>query len=161
MFTGKRRTALRSLGSRLPLKNLAKVEPLLLLQMVIDLSQVLHGTVAQPEAVARALVRDGQQRLRALRLAAPHVNLSLGRILLWISSKDPSDDCLVEEDGAFEAALEMCLGLVLQWLSRGDAPLRPQARPLPPRCSCFSEGRFSFRPFPSHLLFRTRSCPIA
>lgn len=161
MFSlGKKKAALRALGRRVPLKALPNVQPILLLQMVIGLSQTLNGAVAQPEAVARALITDGQQRLRALRRAAPNLDLSLSRLLRKICSSEMSEDDLSDEESAVQAMLEVCLGLMLHWLSKkkdrpyADAPSTGGKRVLLADASSM--------PHPSlYLLFRARSCLIS
>jgi len=155
----KRKEALRALGRRVPLKGLPNVQPIMLLQMMIGLSQALNGGSARPEAVARALVLDGQQRLRALRKAAPHLDLSLGRLLSKICSSETSDDHLSDEESAVQAMLELCLGLMLRWLSKGDDRLhaKPAGVVRVLGCDILLFPRYSSY----HPLFRARSCLIS
>jgi hypothetical protein len=156
----RRKAALRALGEKVPLKGLPDVRPLLLLQMVMGLSQILNGGAAQYRAVARALVRDGEQRLRELGKAAPHIELSLGRLLSRICSSEMSDDDLSDEESAAQAVLEMCLGLMLHWLSRRDDRSYPHV-------TLGEGGRLFALDVPSHPrsslhpLFRARSCLIS
>lgn len=156
----KRKEALRSLKRRVPLKALPNVQPIMLLQMVIGLSQVLNGGAAQPEAVARVLVLDGQQRLRALRKAAPHLDLSLSRLLSRIRSSETSNDRLSDEESAVQAMLEVCLGLMLRWLSKRDPHSHARARAVGTYVPCL---HILISPCYSsyHPLFRARSCLIS
>ena len=157
---GKRKAALRAWGQKVPLKALPHVQPVFLLQMLIGLSQVLNGG-AHPEVLASALILDGQQRLRKLCKIAPHLDLSLQCLLSRIRPPEMVEEQLSDEESAFQAVLEMCLGLLLRWLSRvGDR--------FCPRVSSFAASRslpFDVLPL-SHssvhlLLFRARSCLIS
>lgn len=145
----------------MPLQVWPKVEPLLLLKLVVDLSQVLDGAVAQPEAVARAMIRDGRQRMRALRLGAPNLDISFSRILTWISSESTAHEHLGDDEDALQALLEMCLGLVLRWLSRRREPSQVQPSPLSSGAFRFSERRWLLCFFSLHRRSRARSCLIA
>ena len=156
----KRRNPLRVLGEKVPLKALPDVQPLLLLQMVMGLSQILNGGAAQSRSVARSLIRDGEQRLRALGKAAPHIDLSLGRLLSRMCSSEMRGEDLSDEECAAQAVLEMCLGLMLHWLSRWEDRSYPHVAldrgkrlfpvgVLSPPCSFF------------HPLSRARSCLIS
>lgn len=162
MFSlGKNTVDLRALRRKVPLKALSHVQPIVLLQMVVGLSQALNGNAAQPEAAARALILDGQQRLRRLRAAAPDLDLSLGGLLRKICANETPEAHLSEEASAVQAMLEMCLGLMLRWLSKRD----DQSFTPPPDVGV---GLLSFAEFlllphissPDHL-FRARSCPIS
>jgi hypothetical protein len=129
--------------------------------MLIGLSQVLNGSAAKPEALARALILDGQERLRALRKAAPHLDLSLDRLLSRICSNETMDEQLSEEESAIQAVLEMYLGLILRWLSKSDDWAGPRTssvvvKPLPPLDVLLMSLSSS-----PHLLFRARSCLIS
>lgn len=152
---------LRALRRKVPLKALSHVQPIVMLQMVVGFSQVLNGNAAQPEAVARALILDGQQRLRMLREAAPHLDLSLGGLLRRIRANETSEEHLSEETSAVQALLEMCLGLMLRWLSRRD----DQTYTTPPDTGIgpFSFSELLLLPYLSSpdRLFRARSCPIS
>lgn len=162
MFSlGKKSVDLRALRRKVPLKALSGVQPIVLLQMAVGFSQALNGNAAQPEAVARALILDGQQRLHALREAAPQLDLSLGGLLRKICANETSSEHLAEEAVAVQALLEMCLGMMLRWLSRqddqSDAPSPDIAvGPL----SYSGLQLLPYLSFPDHL-FRARSCPIS
>jgi hypothetical protein len=111
-------SSLCALGRRVPLKALHQLLPVFVLQTLIGLSQTLNGSAGQLETMAHALIADGQQRLRVLRDAAPHLHLSLEHLLEMVASKDSHRDHLPEEERAIQAMLEMCMGLILHWLSR-------------------------------------------
>lgn len=162
MFSwGKRKAALRALGRKVPVKALPDVRSLFLLQMVIGLSEALNGSAAQMETVARALMLDGQQRLHALRKAAPHLDLSLDRLLSTIRSHETPDDPLSPEESAVQAMFEVCLGLMLRWLSKRDDYLCPQASSITARrVFSFDVPLPSCDSFSQHL-FRARSCLIS
>lgn len=157
MSTAECKAVLRALGCKVSLRGLPKVQPVLLLQVVMGLSQVLNGAVAQPESVAQTLIADAHRRLLALRGAAPHLDLSFRRMLAWVCSHDDPDDELVEEEGALQAVLEMCLGLMLHWLSRRYGPSHPKSSSLCRRDLGLSGSILPPCLFSSHLLFRARS----
>jgi len=158
----KKKASLRALGRKVPLKALSHVQPIFLLQMLIGLSQVLNGGGARPEALARALILDGQQRLRRIRKAAPHLDLSLEHLLSRIRPSETRDERLSDEESAVQAMLEMCLGLMLRWLSKAADQSYPHpsssivVRRLP---SADMTPPFCFSSL--HLLFRARSCLIS
>jgi hypothetical protein len=155
------KAALRALGQKVPLKALPHIQPIFLLQTLIGLSQVLNGGAAQPEALARALILDGQQRLRRLREVAPHLDLSLEHLLERIRSSDKGDEHLSDEESAVQAMLEMCLGLMLRWLSKVDDPAYACPSSIVVRRLLSHDAHrpycFSFLP----PLFRARSCLIS
>ena len=156
-----RKNALRALAGMVSLDALPRVQPMLLLQVLIGLPQAVNEGAAQSEAVARTLILDGQQRLRKLRRAAPHLDLSLARLLDGIRSDPSADERLSEEESAVQAVLEMCLGLMLRWLSRVDDQSRRHAesvilKPLP-----LSEIPFLPLSSPRESLSRARSCLIS
>jgi len=156
-----RRTAsLQALRRKVPLDALPHVQPMFLLQMLIGFSQILNGGAARSEALARTLILDGQQRLCRLREVAPHLDLSLVPLLEKIRPSETGDEPFSDEERAVQAMLEMCLGLVLHWLSKRDDEFCPcvfsiVVKRLPVLdvvlASCFSS---------LHLLFRARSCLI-
>jgi hypothetical protein len=84
----------------------------------MGLSQTLNGSAAQVERLARALIVDGEQRLRRLRDAAPRLHLSLEPLLERVRSRDNCCENLSEEESVVQAMLQMLLGLMLQWLSK-------------------------------------------
>jgi hypothetical protein len=150
--------SLCALGRKIPLKGLPQVQPILLLQVLIGLSQSLNSSAAELEALARALIMDGQQRLRMLRDAAPHLHLPLQQLLEMVRSKDNNTEHLSKEESAVQAMLEMCLGLMLQWLSKRNYRSYPAV-------SCIAWKEFLPLNVPSCyvpllLPLRIRACPI-
>lgn len=156
----RRKGSLRALRRKVPLHALPRVQPTFLLQMLIGLSQVVNGGAAKSEAVARALILDGQQRLRRLQEVAPHLDLSLAHVLEKIRPNDIVDEHPSDEETAVQAMLEMCLGLLLRWLSGAPAPFHRRASPFLARCLPVLDVSFSPRFSSLHLLFRARSCLI-
>lgn len=127
MFSGNQqgRFSLPSLRRRVSLTKLPQLQPVFLLQTMVAFSQALNGSAAHAEAVARGLMLDGQRRLNGLCDAAPHLSLSLEQALRMARSTDANDDGLSAEESAAQALFEVCLGLVLQWLSRAGQQPRP------------------------------------
>ena len=158
---GKKGGALKALGRKVPLKTLSQVQPVVLLRMLVGLSQILNGGAAQAEGAARALILDGQRRLRALGRAAPHLDLSLSRLLGSILSDETPDDRLPEEESAFRAVLEMCLGLMLRWIYRRDDRPQAVASSVPVECTQSFDLPWPSFPFSPLLLFRVRSCLVS
>jgi len=152
---------LRTLGERVPLGKLSQVQPIVLLQMVVGFSQLLGGGAVQSEEMARALILDGQQRLRALRRAAPHLDLSLPRLLSRMCSDQSSKRRVSQEDRAVEAVLEMCIGFLLRWLSKSDANTYTGSTSSSKRRPPFVRARTSSQLTSRHLPFRARSCLIS
>lgn len=155
---GKRKASLRALRRKVPLPALPQVQPMFLMQMLIGLSQVLNGTAAKPEALARALILDGQQRLRKLRDATPHLDLSFVPLLDRIRPSETVDEHLSDEQDAVQAMVEMCLGLLLHWLSKGNDPPYHQASSIRMKHLPSLDVLFFSRFSDLHLLFRARSC---
>ncbi len=111
---------LQALQSSLTAETLARLQPILLLQILIGFSQSLNGGVAQSETLARTLLLDGRQRLQKMLASAPRLNLPLERVLEIIHATDEDDQANTAEENAIQALVEMCLGLMLQWLSQED-----------------------------------------
>lgn len=155
----KSRFLLRSLGRKVSLKGLPHVEPILLLQILIGVSQALNGSAAHAESVARALILDGQRRLSGLRKAAPHLSLSLDQLLKIARSDEGKSDDLSAEENVVRALLEVCLGLMLQWLSKRNRQSHPSLRSAPSRFFLFFD--IPFPPSPLILPLRARACPIS
>jgi hypothetical protein len=152
---------LRTLGRKVSLKGLPHLQPVFLLQILVGVSQALNGGAAQVETLARALVLDGQRRLTELRNAAPHVTLSLEQLLKVACADTRDEEALSAEESAVQALLEMCLGLMLQLLSkrhRWSCPAPCANRSI--RLFCFNV-RFSFVALPLILPLRARACPIS
>lgn len=151
-------SSLQALRRKAGVEALARLRPLLLLQILISLSQSLSGQIANPQAIARVLLLDGQQRLNKLLDAAPRLEfpLDLERVL---EARLSDGDDSTPEGNAVQALIELCLGLMLQWLHKDDhSPYIPP--PLPEGRLIFSSYIFAI---PSFLLLqppRTRACPI-
>ncbi len=157
----KKKAALLALGRKVPLKALPHVQPIFLLQVLIGLSQILNGGAANSEALARALILDGQQRLRKLREAAPHLDLSLAHLLNGIHPTQTADEDPSDEESAVQAMLEVCLGLVLRWLSKADDQSYPYASSIAVKRLPSFDVPLSSYPSCLHFLFRARSCLIS
>jgi hypothetical protein len=157
----KSRFLLRTLGRKVSLKGLPHVQPLFLLQILIGVSQALNGSAAHAEALARALVLDGRRRLSGLRHAAPHLNLSLDQLLRMARSDERSNDDLSAEESATRALLEVCLGLMLRWLSKRNRPSHPSMSCGPSRCSFSVDIPFPLTFFSLILPLRARACPTS
>jgi hypothetical protein len=153
---------LRTLGRKVSLKGLPHLQPVFLLQILIGVSQALNGGAAQAETLARALVLDGQRRLSELRNAAPHVSLSLEQLLKVARADKRDEEDLSAEESAVRALLEVCLGLMLQLLSKGHRRSRPSFSSTPLNCLfCFrSNSHFPLVASSLILPLRARACPI-
>jgi hypothetical protein len=151
---------LRTLGRKVSLKGLPHLQPVFLLQILVGVSQALNGGAAQAEALARALVLDGQRRLSELRNAAPHVNLSLEQLVKVARAEKCDEEDLSAEESAVQALLEVCLGLMLQLLSKRSHRSRLSLYCTPSTCLFFFSTRFPFVAFPLILPLRARARPI-
>jgi hypothetical protein len=143
-----------------PLKVLPEVQPIFLLQALIGFSQTLNGSASQLEALARALIMDGQQRLRRLRDAAPHLHLPFEELLEMVRSKDHNREDLSDEESAVQAMLEMFLGLMLQWLSRANCCVYPAVSSLTWKLILPADAPFPPCSLRLLLPLRVRACPI-
>jgi hypothetical protein len=150
---GKRTTgpSLHALRRKVTPEILAHLQPLLLLQMLMGVSQAVHGSLSRSQALARTLLLNGQQRLGDLLAAAPRLHLPIEQVL-DIGRSDGAEH--TPEETAAQALLELCLGLMLQWTAQDGR--RRCATALPSRRqrtmpSCFLS-------FPSSRPFRARSC---
>ena len=162
MFSrGRSRAVLRVLGRKVPLDALPHVQPVFFLQMLLGLSQIFNGDAVQPETLARALILDGQQRLRKLREAAPHLDLSLAHLWSRLRASETPEECFSDEESAVQAMIEMCLGLMLRWLSQGDPESSRPADSVVAKHSSSSHVLLPSYTYPFYLLFRARSCLIA
>ncbi|MCX7682647.1 MAG: hypothetical protein N2508_11915 [Anaerolineae bacterium] len=102
------------LRQKIVLEVLARLQPLLLLQMVAGLPRTAAMGVAQVQALARSLLLDGQQRLLTILAAAPRLHLPVER---WRELAQPGQRTETPEQVAAQALIELCLGLLLQWLN--------------------------------------------
>lgn len=152
---------LRKLGRKMSFDRLTQVQPMVLLQVAIGLSQMVNGGAARPDQMARALILDGQQRLRALRRAAPHLDLSLARLVGSICSDGSPEERVSEEESAVQAVLEMCVGFLLRWLSGRDGASRRTASSLVGKPSLDASILVFGRTSSLFPLSRARSCLIS
>lgn len=154
-------SSLRALGRKVPLGALPQLQPMVLLQALCGVSQTLNLSAAHLEALARGLILDGQQRLRRLRDAAPHLHLPLEHLLEMTRSRDGNREALSDEESAVQAMLEMCLGLMLQWLlkrnCRWHLAISYFARKLLLPFDALRSPQCSPVPVP----LRARACPIS
>lgn len=121
------RFLLRTLGRRVTFEGLPRLQPIFVLQILVGLSQALNGSAARVEALAGALVLDGQRRLSQLRSAAPHLSLSVEQLRRMALSGERNVEDLSAEESAVQGLLEVCLGLMLQFLSSADRRSYPSA----------------------------------
>jgi hypothetical protein len=101
---------------------------------------------------------DGQQRLRGLRDAAPHLHLPVEQFLEMLRSKDDNREDVSEEESAVQAMLEMWLGLMLQWLSKRNRPSYPAVSSI--ALKLFLPSDAPSRYVPLLLPLRIRACSI-
>jgi len=118
-LSGKRATvpSLHALRRKVTLEALAGLQPLLLLQMLVGVSQTVNSSVSRSGALARTLFLSGQQRLGDLLAAAPRLHLSLEQVLEVCRSGDTERS---PEETAAQALVELCLGLMLQLMAEDD-----------------------------------------
>jgi hypothetical protein len=131
MFASAQKTAASSLDAlrrKIELQMLAGLQPLLLLQMLGGLSQAVSHSVSHTQALARTLLLSGQQQLRALLPTAPRLRLPLERTLTSSHSGSANP---TPEEAAAQALLEVCLGLMLEWIARKSRRPRFSTLPLP------------------------------
>jgi len=107
-------SSLAALRRKVTLDALAGLQPLLLLQMLGGVSQTVSTSVSRSRALARTLLLNGQERLRDLVASAPRLRLPLERVL---ASRHADDAERTPEETAAQALLELCLGLLLQWMA--------------------------------------------
>ena len=149
-------SSLRALRRKVTIETLTALQPLLLLQMLLGVSQTVNSSVSRSRALARTLLLNGQQRLRDLLAGAPRLHLPVERLLEFCHASDAERN---PEETAAQALLELCLGLMLQWMAEDDrrhrSPVTPssQQRTMP---SYFISCPLSF---PLSRPLRTRSCP--
>ena len=118
MSSSSKRTAMSSLHAlrrKVTLETLNNLQPLLLLQMLVGVSQTVNSSVSRSRALARTLLLNGRQRLHDLLAAAPRLHLPLERVLEFCHS---SGAARKPEEAAAQALLELCLGLMLQWMAQ-------------------------------------------
>jgi hypothetical protein len=154
-------SSLRALRCKVNLDALTSLQSLLLLQMLVGVSRTVNGSLSRSQAMARTLLLNGQQRLRDLLASAPRLNLPLERLIEICRSGNIDGD---SEETAARALLEMCLGLMLQWMAEDDRRQRnsvmpARRRPTLPLCPLIS---YFLSSRPLFILYRpptARSCP--
>jgi len=110
-------SSLHALRRKVTLETLNNLQPLLLLQMLMGVSQTVNSSVSCSQALARTLLLSGQQSLRDLLAAAPRLHLPVERVLEACHFSDAERK---PEETAAQALLELCLGLMLQWMAEDD-----------------------------------------
>jgi len=146
--------SLDALRRKVNLETLAHLQPLLLLQMVVGVSQTVNSHISHSPALARTLLLSGQQRMRELLDAAPRLHLPLEQVLEFCRAGDAER---TPEEAAAQALFELCLGLMLHWLAeiacRQPATFVPRSR---------KRARPSYTlSYPSQSPPRARSCLYA
>jgi len=138
--------SLHALRRKVTIEALTELQPLLLLQMLVGVSQTVNGSFSRSQALARTLLLSGQQRLRDLLAAAPRLHLPVERVLEICSSGDAER---TPEETAAQALLELCLGLMLQWMAEDDR--RHCTTVIPSGWQRFLPSFFPLSPLPAHL----------
>ncbi len=153
-LSGKRMTvsSLHALRRKVTLEALAGLQPLLLLQVLVGVSQIVNSSISRSGALARTLLLSGQQRLHDLLASAPRLHLPVGQVLEFCHSHDA--ECTPEETAA-QALLELCLGLMLLWMA--EHARRPCITAMLSRRQRIMPSYFPS--FPLSRPPRTRSCP--
>jgi hypothetical protein len=144
--------SLEALRRKVNLETLAHLQPLLLLQMVVGVSQTVNSSVSHSQALARTLLLSGQQRLRELLDAAPRLHLPLEEVLEFCRAGDAER---TPEEAAAQALFELCLGLMLHWMAETACRRRTifstrSGQPVSPSY---------FLAYPPSRPSRARSCP--
>jgi hypothetical protein len=119
-------SSLHTLRRKITRDTLASLQPILLLQMLVGVSQTVNGSVSRSRALARTLLLSGRQRLSALLASAPRLQLSVEQVLAFCR---PGDAKSTPEKEAAQALLEVCLGLMLHWLTQHNNCRQPTAMP--------------------------------
>jgi hypothetical protein len=145
-------SSLEALRRKVNLETLALLQPLMLLQMVVGVSQTVNEGVSNSQALARTLLLSGQQRLRELMDTAPRLHLPVERVL-ELCRADAAER--TEEEAAAQALFELCLGLMLHWMAKTAGQRRPIATP----CSGHPVSPSYFLAYPPSRPSRARSCP--
>ena len=154
----KRRAALSSLQTlrrKLALQTLSTLQPILLLQMVMSVSQSVNSRFCHSRTLARSLLLNSQQRLHELVASAPRLHLPVERMLEFCRTVSAEHEPRTPEEAAAQALFELCLGLMLQWMSdhaRSYATTGVAHR----RCATVGPYPLSY---PSLLPIRSRKCP--
>jgi hypothetical protein len=117
-------SSLHALRRKITLQALARLQPILLLQMLVGISQSVNSSVSRSQTLARTLLLSGQQRLHDLLASAPRLHLSVEQVLEFCRSGDAKR---TPEEDAAQALLEVCLGLMLQWMTESARRHRTSA----------------------------------
>jgi hypothetical protein len=119
-------SSFHALRRKVTLETLAHLQPILMLQMLVGISETVNSSVSHSRTLARTLLLSGQQHLRDLLAAAPRLHLAADQLLdlchLGGTERTP-------EETAAQALLEVCLGLILQWMTESDRRRRTCANP--------------------------------
>lgn len=141
--------SLDTLRRKINLQILAGLQPILLFQIVGGLSQVVSSGVSQTQALARTLLLSGQQRLRTLLAAAPYLQLFPEH---RPASERPANAEPTPEEAAAQALLEVCLGLILEWIAHRARRSYFNILPLPSGGQSPSYLPSSFYPLKADLI---------
>jgi hypothetical protein len=155
MLTLDKRTAVSSLNAlrrKVTIETLTHLQPILLLQMVVGVSQSVNTSVSRSRALARTMFLSGQQRLHNLLASAPRLHLPVEQVLALCRAGGTEH---TPEEAAAQALLELCIALILQWLT-ACARRRRTTATLCKRQRVASPYLLSFA---SESPPRTRSCP--
>jgi hypothetical protein len=145
-------SSLNALRRKMTVETLTNLQPLLLLQMVVGVSQSVNSSVSRSRALARTLFLSGQQRLHNLVASAPRLHLPVEQVLALCRSGGTE---YTPEEAVAQALLEMCIALIPQWLTECTCRRRATVT-LCKRQRVTSPYLLSFT---SKCLPRTRSCP--
>jgi hypothetical protein len=144
-------SGLEALRRKVNLETLAHLQPLMLLQMLVEVSQTVNDGVSSSQALARTLLLSGQQRLRELMDAAPRLHLPVERVIELCRAGDAER---TPEETAAQALFELCLGLMLHWMAKAAC----QRRTIAPPCSGQPVSPSYFLAYPPLRSLRARSC---
>lgn len=154
----KRRTALSSLQTlrrKLALQTLSTLQPILLLQMVMGISQSVNSRFCRSRTLARSLLLNSQQHLHELLASAPRLHLPVERMLEFCRTDGSGHEPRTPEETAAQALFELCLGLMLQWMSDHT---RSYATTGVAHGRCAPVGLYPLS-YPSLRAARSRKCP--
>jgi hypothetical protein len=145
-------SSLEALRRKVNLETLTHLQPLMMLQMLVWVSQTVNEGVSSSQALARTLLLSGQQRLRELMDAAPRLHLPVERVLELCHADDAER---TPEETAAQALFELCLGLMLHWMAKTACQRRTifstrSGQPVSPSY---------FLAYPPLRPSRARSCP--
>jgi hypothetical protein len=148
-------SSLQTLRRKLALQTLSSLQPILLLQMVMGISHSVNSRFCHSRTLARSLLLNSQQRLHELLASAPRLHLPVEQMLEFCRPDGAKHEPRTPEEAAAQALFELCLGLMLQWMSdhaRSYATTGVACR----RCAPVGPYPLSY---PSLLPIRSRKCP--